>query len=88
MELTFTYDSTMYVAEFQASSDFNLHIEKGEGSVVLYQTTVEGSKYDVVKTIAEYYDKVIDIDFVGTVYPKYIKVESSVLPTMAEVTFA
>lgn len=86
MNLEFIKVGSRYVAEFKAEADFNLHIEKDLGTLSVYQTTVEGGKYDVVKTGANHYDKVVDIDFVGVIYPKYIKIECATLPTLAIVT--
>ena len=89
MELTFNKEGNRYVAEFQTSSDFALHIEKTDGSIGIFSKSVEGGKYDYVRSLnVSQYDKVIDVDVVGVVYPKWIKVESSVMPTMAVVTFA
>lgn len=89
MELTFNKEGNRYVAEFQTSSDFALHIEKPEGSIGIFQKSVEAGEYDFVRSLnVSQYDKVIDVDVVGSVYPKWIKVESNVMPTMAEVIFA
>ena len=89
MELTFNKDGNRYVAEFQTTSDFALHIEKPKGSIVILQKSVEGGRYDYIRNLnVPHYDKVIDVDVVGVVYPKWIKVESGVMPTMAVVTFA
>lgn len=86
MTLEFIQVGNKFVAEFKTEADFNLHVEKENGELSVWQTTVEGGKYDVVKTAAPL-DKVVDIDFVGVIYPKYIKVTCASLPTMAVVTF-
>lgn len=89
MELEFIKVGSRWVAEFTATGNFNLHIEKGEGSLGIYQSSVEGGKYDYVRqlNIAQY-DKIVDVDFVGAIFPKWIKVESKSMPTMAVVTMA
>lgn len=89
MELTFTKEGDKYIATFTASSDFNLHIEKSGGRVVVFQTSVYNGKYDSISgaTIAET-DGVFDSDFTALVYPKHIKMVADVMPTKAVVTFA
>lgn len=88
MNLTFTQEADFWVSEFTAAADFNLHIEKGEGSIYIYQRTTSEGEYDYVRAMgSSTYDKVVDIDFVGVVYPKWIKVVSYAEPTMAVVTF-
>lgn len=47
MELTFEKVGNQYVAEFQAPSDFNLHIEREEiGVLEVHQRGSEEGKYD------------------------------------------
>ena len=88
--LEFKKKGSKYEAEITVSSDFNLHIER-EQSGVLYvqQRTSENGAFDSISG-ANFgqTDTVIDYDFVGSIYPKHIKVVSGVLPTMAVVTFA
>lgn len=89
MELTFIKEDNRYVAEFKVESDFALHIEKPDGGIGISQKSVEDGKYDYVRSLnVSLYDKVIDVDVIGLIYPKWIKVESSVMPTMAKVIFA
>ena len=89
MELTFTKDGDKYVTSFAVTSDFNIHIEKSGGRVVLFQSSIENGEYDYVSgaTIADT-DGVFDSDFTALVYPKYIKMVADVMPTKAVVTFA
>jgi hypothetical protein len=88
MELKFTKKGDWYEADFTAESDFNLHIEKPHGPLVVYQTTIEGSQYEAVQGLDFGLDNdVVDIDFTAVVFPKYIRVMSKVMPTMAVVTF-
>jgi hypothetical protein len=95
MELIFKESSQVlsgkpvYEVEFEASSDFSIHIERPEGGrFLVYQKSVADGKYDIVDGIGyKDHKDVIDIDFVGAVYPKWIKVVSEVEPTMAVVNF-
>ena len=89
MELTFNKEGDKYVAEFEATSDFNIHIEKSGGRIVLFQSSISNGKYDYVSgaTIAET-DGVFDSDFTALIYPKYIKAVAAVEPTLAVVSFA
>lgn len=90
MELNFVKEGTKYVATFNATSNFNLHIEKEHnGFLFVSQRTSSQGEYDSING-ADFskVDKVIDFDFSGIVYPKSIKIESEIEPTMAVVTFA
>lgn len=96
MEITFTKNDKLfwkegaYVSEFQATADFNLHIERvAGGRFLVYQKTVENGEYDIVDGMDMYRHKdVIDIDMTALVYPKYIKVVSESEVTMGVVTYA
>lgn len=58
--------------------------------VRVYQRT-SGEKYALVDESAKVYSQykdVYDYDFVGMVYPKYIRVASATEPSLAVVTFA
>lgn len=89
MNLEFIKVGNEWVAEFKVESDFNLHVEKGVGNISISQSSVEGGAYDYVKQLSNApLDKVVDIDFVGAIYPKWIKVTSATLPTLAVVTSA
>lgn len=90
MDLTFNKVGNVYIAEFKAEATFSLHIEKPEGSVAIKQTSVEGSDYDEVRNQVSYTDKdrVIDTEVRAAMWPKWIKIVSTSLPTMAVVTFA
>ena len=95
MELIFKESSQVlsgkpaYEVEFEASSDFSIHIERPEGGrFLVYQKSVANGKYSLVDGVGyQDYKDVFDIDFVGAVYPKWIKVVSEVEPTMAVVNF-
>lgn len=77
MELTFEKVGNQYVAEFQAPSDFNLHIEREEiGVLEVHQRGSEEGKYDFAWGTGVNGRKVVDYDFGALVYPKWIKVVS------------
>lgn len=88
MELNFTKKDGWYVAEFEATGDFNVHIEREAGNFMFYQKTA-GGEYDHIYG-ACYLDsmKVFDRDFVGLVYPKSIRIKSETLPSVAVVTMS
>ena len=89
MELTFIKNGKKWIAEFEVTSDFNIHIEKPNGEIYLEQRTTPTGEYDSVNQVYfGAYDKTIDIDFTALVYPKYIRLVSEVEPTMAVVTLA
>jgi len=90
MELTFRKEGSKYIAEFAATADFNLHLEREDGGLLyVQQRTSTSGQYDSIKggDFAPQ-DKIVDCDFLGVVYPKYIKIVSEVEPTLAIVTFA
>lgn len=88
MELNFIKENNNYVAEFEVTADFNLHIERNEpGILAMYQRGTLSGEYAEVKEVREcMYDKVFDTDFATFVYPKYIKVVSGVEVISAELT--
>ena len=91
MELNFveTIEGKEWVAEFEAPSDFNLHIERANsGSLVVSQRGTVSGEYEtaVVKGMYEG-GIVIDCDFGALVYPKWIKVTSGSKVVKGEVTF-
>lgn len=88
MDLIFNQVGSKYEAEFVATADFNLHIEKrGAGYMYIAQRGSETGSYDVAHSFGTA-DAVIDTDVTALVYPKYIKIVSEVKPTMAEINFA
>ena len=90
-DITFNREGDQYVATFEAPGDFALHIERDElGPVTIGTSTVQGADFALVDdfpTTARN-KRVIDYDFAGVIYPKYIKVTSSTEPTLAVVTIA
>jgi hypothetical protein len=95
MELTFKQSSQLfgkeygYEAEFEATADFNIHIERVSGGrFLVYQKSVADGGWDIVDGLGHKDHKaVIDLDFTALVYPKWIKVVSEVEVTMGVVTF-
>lgn len=75
MELTFNKEDRAWIAEFEVTADFNLHIEKGWGTLHVMQTTVPGGRYDNVKSLhIGVEDGVMDADVTALVYPKYMRI--------------
>lgn len=90
MDLIFTQSETgkSWVAEFEATADFNLHIERDKGgNLMLYQRT-NGGGWDIVNDFANPRFGAIDYDCAALIYPKFVKVVSEVEPTYAAVTSA
>jgi hypothetical protein len=55
---------------------------------LVFQKSVQNGSYSLVDGVGyQDYKAVFDIDFVGAVYPKWIKIVSEVEPTMAVVNF-
>ena len=67
MTLTFTKQGTKYVAEFTATSDFNLHIEKtGGGKVTFFQRSTPNGEYAPINDVKFYpFDFYFDTDFIA-----------------------
>ena len=83
MELQFQKINNMYVAEFKATSDFALHIEKQGGSLSAYVSSIEGGRYDFINDFSKHtYGDCVDYDFISVIYPKWIKIKSNVLPSV------
>lgn len=91
MELKFveTIEGKEWEAEFEAPSDFNLHIERVHGgSLVVSQRGTASGEYAAAFAKGMYEGQaVIDYDFGALVYPKYIKVVSGSEVIKGEVTF-
>ena len=85
MELQFNKTSNGWVAEFQAPTHFNLHLErKDAGRLDLYRKT-SGSNY--VRIPYKGGAKVVDMD-VPVVMSREYKVVCGSEPTVAIITFA
>lgn len=88
MEIQFTNIGNLWVAEFEVTADFNLHLERENvGTLHFYQRTTPHGEYDYINNQGyNADDKVIDIDFQALVYPKWIKIKSAVKPLIATIT--
>jgi hypothetical protein len=89
MEIKFEQQGLLYVAEFEVASNCNLHIEReSRGAFTIAQRGTKQGKYAYITD--ENYDSrtTIDVDMLGNIYPKYIKITSASKPTYAEVNFA
>lgn len=91
MTLTFTQENGLYVAEFEATAPFSIHLERPKGGFInMLQRSVDSGTFVAVKNFNPNYNatQVIDADCgQGAVYPKWIRIESAVKPSVAEVTF-
>lgn len=77
MELTFVKDGDKWVTEFEVNGDFNIHIEKGKGSLAVLQTTVAGGHYDSVSSLYMASDeRTMDKDATALIYPKTLRIEA------------
>lgn len=87
MELNFSKQGTKWVADFEAPSDFNLHIEREKVAYInIMQRGTALGEYDLSKSFSA--DKIFDYDFGALVYPKWIRVISGSEVKNASVTFA
>lgn len=87
MELIFEKEHGMYVAEFQAMGDFNIHLERNDRGILnILQSTVADGKYDSISTHNVIQDRVFDCDFTAMIYPKYIKIISNTEVTRCVIT--
>lgn len=69
------------------SANFNLHIEGVVGKITVFQRTTETGGYAIIKDATSTANSAIyDVDFVGEIYPKFLKLVCATEPTMAEVT--
>lgn len=91
MELKFveTIEGKEWEAEFEAHSDFNLHLERVKGgSLVVSQRGTTSGEYAAAFAKGMYEGQaVIDYDFGALVYPKWIKVVSGSKVVSASVNF-
>lgn len=94
MELTFIKSNALgktnaWECEFEATADFNLHIERPKGGMIYFYQRTAGASYSIVDNVPRQVGKdAIDLDFAGVIFPKSIKVISETEPSLALVTFA
>lgn len=87
MELIFAKEHDMYVAEFVATGDFNIHLERNDRGILnILQSTVADGKYDSISSHNIIQDRVFDCDFTAMIYPKYIKIISNTEVTRCVIT--
>lgn len=93
MELNFVQSSEVFgkntlawVTEFEATGDFNLHVERNKGGDILVYQRTAGSGYAIVEEFRGMDNKpAIDLDFTSVVYPKFVKIVSESQPTYATI---
>lgn len=90
MDLTFTKTAEGYVAEFQATGPFNLHLEREKQGLLKIQQRgcSEGEYAESFSRAGTYAPAVFDYDFGALVFPKYIKVISGVEVAKCVVTYS
>lgn len=78
MEIQFVKQDVEWVAEFEATGPFNLHLQREDESLVkVYQKSDQDSEYATLPSWKDHdATKVINIDFAALVYPKWIKIVS------------
>lgn len=88
MELEFKKVANRYEAEFEATDNFNLHIERTKpGFIKIFQRGTPDGEYASESSWCEHSaEPVIDKDFSMLVYPKFIKVVSESEPIQGIVT--
>lgn len=94
MELNFVQSSEVFgkntlawETEFEATGDFNLHVERNKGGDILVYQRTAGSGYAIVEEFKGMDNKpAIDLDFTSVVYPKFVKIVSESQPTYATIT--
>lgn len=94
MELNFVQSSEVFgkntlawETEFEATGDFNLHVERNKGGDILVYQRTAGSGYAIVEDFRGMDNKpAIDLDFTSVVYPKFVKIVSESQPTYATIT--
>jgi hypothetical protein len=86
MDITFSLQNGQYIAEFKVTSEFNLHIEKGVGTMQMLQRT-SGTFFDKVEDFKmEKGDVVYDFDSGSFIGEKTIRLVSSVEPRYCFIT--
>lgn len=88
MEINFTKQNGVWVAEFEVTNHFNIHMERmDDGLIRMMQRGLDKGKYvDFFVTSGDNQLKNYDYDFSALVYPKYIKVVSGIEVAKAFVT--
>lgn len=76
MEIEVRKEGWKHIAEFTATQDFNLHIEKqSQGRTFVYQRTTDSGEYASLDYYGNYLgNQIVDADFSALIYPKHIRV--------------
>lgn len=88
MELEFKKVGSRYEAEFEATGNFNLNIERvAPEKIQVFQKGAEDGEYaSQASWYNNYASAIVDYDFSALIYPKWIKVVSYSEPVQAIVT--
>lgn len=88
MELQFEKIGKKWVAEFEATGNFNLNIERvAPEKIQVFQKGAEDGEYaSQASWYNNYASAIVDYDFSALIYPKWIKVVSYSEPIQAIVT--
>ncbi len=88
MELQFEKIGKKWVAEFEATGNFNLNIERvAPEKIQVFQKGAEDGEYaSQASWYNSYASAIVDYDFSALIYPKWIKVVSYSEPVQAIVT--
>lgn len=88
MELQFEKIGKKWVAEFEATGNFNLNIERvAPEKIQVFQKGAEDGEYaSQASWYNNYASAIVDYDFSALIYPKWIKVVSYSEPVQAIVT--
>ena len=88
MELQFKKVGKRWVAEFEATGNFNLNIERvAPEKIQVFQKGAEDGEYaSQASWYNNYASAIVDYDFSALIYPKWIKVVSYSEPVQAIVT--
>lgn len=76
MELNFNKQGNKWVATTEIVGDFAIHIEKGEGELIVKQSHVAGGTPDATKIKMGATDSVLDTAVQTLVYPLWLTIEA------------
>lgn len=90
MEINFTKQNGVWVAEFEVTNHFNIHMEREDDGLIriMQRGLNEGEYVDFFITSGDNQLKNYDCDFGALVYPKWIKVISGSKVLNAKLTIA
>ena len=79
MELNFSKKDNKWVATTEIVGDFELHIEKGNGKLMVKQSHVAGGTPDATTLNMKQTDSVLDTSVQTLVYPLWLTIEAETL---------